>query len=93
MTGVARPDDRPVPEPWLAPASYAQERVWFAGQLVGDAPVYSVVDRVELPAAVQREQVLAALGTLCERHESLRTAGSRTPWTCSAARRSRWTGA
>ncbi|HEX6754456.1 MAG TPA: condensation domain-containing protein [Mycobacteriales bacterium] len=61
-------------EPWVVPASYAQERVWFAAQLVGDSPVYSVLDLIELPPGVERDHVLAALRTVLERQEQLRTA-------------------
>src|SRR5689334_20686031 len=61
-------------QPWVVPASYAQERVWFAGQIARDAPVYHVLDRIRLPYAVPYATVLGALETLVARHETLRTA-------------------
>ena len=61
-------------EPWVVPASYAQERVWFAAQLVGDSPVYSVPAVLDLPYRLDRDQILDALRTVVERQEQLRTA-------------------
>src|SRR6267154_6495970 len=63
----------PDPEPWLVPASYAQERVWFASQLTRGSSVYHLVDQVELRYPVCAEDVVAALGLISERHETLRT--------------------
>ena len=59
--------------PWVGPASYAQERVWLASQLAREAPVYHVVDEFPLPYPLTRDEVLAALGEVCRRHEPLRT--------------------
>ncbi|HET6211302.1 MAG TPA: condensation domain-containing protein [Micromonosporaceae bacterium] len=61
-------------KPWETPASYAQERVWFASQLVGDAPVYHLVTGIPLPYTVPADGVLAALAATVRRHEPLRTA-------------------
>jgi hypothetical protein len=60
-------------EPWLVPASYAQERVWFASQLAGDAPVYHVATIVELSGPATAEPIEAALAAVVDRHETLRT--------------------
>jgi hypothetical protein len=60
-------------EPWQVPASYAQERVWFASQFAGQKPVYHVVDDVAISSPVSADDVLAALATCCQRHETLRT--------------------
>ena len=60
-------------EPWIVPASYAQERVWFASQLAPDASVYHVVDQIDLPYPVSGQDVIAALAVIAERHETLRT--------------------
>lgn len=59
--------------PWEVPASYAQERVWFASQIAGDQPVYHVVDDVAISSPVAADDVLAALRACSERHETLRT--------------------
>lgn len=60
-------------EPWQVPASFAQERVWFASQFAGDQPVYHVVDEVAISSPVSADEVLKALAVCCERHEALRT--------------------
>jgi acyl carrier protein len=58
---------------WRVPASYAQERIWFASQLARDTPVYHVVDRIPLAYPLSAEQLRAILALLCDRHEPLRT--------------------
>ncbi|MGX7825161.1 non-ribosomal peptide synthetase [Actinokineospora sp. 24-640] len=58
---------------WAFPASYAQERVWFANQLDPDSPVYNVSTPTELPDGLTEAQVRAVLAALVARHESLRT--------------------
>jgi hypothetical protein len=60
-------------EPWTLPASYAQERIWFASQLAGDLPVYRVVSMVRAPYPLTEEAIAAGLATVVERHESMRT--------------------
>ena len=37
--------------PLIAPASYAQERIWLDSQMDPDAPVYTIVTGLDLPAA------------------------------------------
>ncbi|MGW5054169.1 non-ribosomal peptide synthetase [Actinokineospora sp. NPDC004072] len=58
---------------WSFPASYAQERVWFANQLDPASPVYNVSAPTELPDGLTHEQVRSVLAAVVERHESLRT--------------------
>lgn len=58
---------------WAFPASYAQERVWFANQLDPGSPVYNVSTPTELPDGLTHEQVVALLAAVVARHESLRT--------------------
>ncbi len=75
MTEESSPGTRAAgvgPQPWLVPASYAQERIWFASQLAPEA-VYQVVDQFELRYPVGAADVAAALSTVCQRHETLRT--------------------
>jgi acyl carrier protein len=60
-------------DPWLLPASYAQERIWFANQLVGDVPVYRVMSGVLTGYPLTDEQIVDALRKVVERHEALRT--------------------
>ena len=57
----------------LVPASYAQERVWFASQFAGPQPVYQVIDNLEISHPVSADEVLSALAVCCQRHEALRT--------------------
>jgi Condensation domain/Phosphopantetheine attachment site len=63
----------PEAEPWVVPASHAQERVWFASQFAGGSPVYHVEYRLRLPYPLDAAQIVKALNTVVERHESLRT--------------------
>lgn len=60
-------------EPWLVPASYAQERVWFASQLANDVPVYHVATVLRPAYPLSEAAMLGSLATLTERHEPLRT--------------------
>jgi Condensation domain/Phosphopantetheine attachment site len=61
------------PKQWVVPASYAQERVWFASQLVRGVPVYHVVDDFRLAHPLTAETFRSALRQVCDRHEVLRT--------------------
>jgi hypothetical protein len=73
VTGASRPHFGSPAQPWGVPASYAQERVWFASQLAQDAPVYHILDDFRLPYPLPLEAVLEALAEICQRHETLRT--------------------
>jgi len=59
--------------PLIAPASYAQERIWLDSQMDPDAPVYTIVTGLDLPAEHDPEQIRRWLATVVERHEALRT--------------------
>ncbi|MGX1914111.1 condensation domain-containing protein [Streptomyces phaeochromogenes] len=56
-----------------APASYAQERAWFASRLTHDPPTYCVVDEFPVHADVTGTDLVHALAVLTGRHEALRT--------------------
>ncbi|GIG59892.1 peptide synthetase [Longispora fulva] len=58
---------------FVVPASYAQERVWFASQMAQDVPLYHVTDKIPLPYALSFEQIRDAIALVCERHETMRT--------------------
>jgi acyl carrier protein len=60
-------------EDFTVPASYAQERIWFASQLAGGGALYHVEDRIAMRGIETVEAALDALGQLVERHEALRT--------------------
>ncbi|WP_079134422.1 non-ribosomal peptide synthetase [Streptomyces sp. EN16] len=56
-----------------APASPAQEQLWFLDQLHPGRPVYHAGFAVELPGAVDDAVLTAAFGDVVRRHEALRT--------------------
>src|SRR6185437_4536905 len=53
--------------------SYAQERLWFLGGLMGATAVYTMPLALRLSGEVDEGALLETLRTLLERHESLRT--------------------
>ncbi|MFD0586356.1 condensation domain-containing protein [Dactylosporangium darangshiense] len=63
------PTDRSQP----LPLSYAQQRLWFLAQLDPDSTEYHFLVRIPLPAPVDVSALNAALSTIVERHEVLRT--------------------
>ncbi|HEX9671404.1 MAG TPA: amino acid adenylation domain-containing protein [Thermoanaerobaculia bacterium] len=66
----------PIPrEPWSAraPLSFAQERMWFLGQLDPGSAAYNVFFAVRLRGPLQVPVLGAAFAALAERHEVLRT--------------------
>ncbi|HEX5402493.1 MAG TPA: amino acid adenylation domain-containing protein [Pseudonocardiaceae bacterium] len=63
-------------EPYLLPASFAQERLWFFTQLVPDLGVYNLgcpFELAELGDRADPDAFEAALADVVERHETLRT--------------------
>jgi amino acid adenylation domain-containing protein len=61
-------------ESWEAPASYGQERLWLACQLVPGTAGYQMSATVPLPADIDEVTVTGALAEVVRRHEVLRTA-------------------
>src|SRR6185437_8997263 len=53
--------------------SYAQERLWFLGELMGASAVYTMPLALRMSGKVDEGALLGSLRTLVERHESLRT--------------------
>jgi amino acid adenylation domain-containing protein len=66
------PADPAVPEE--LPASFAQERLWFATELAPDVAVYNIVFCVAMPGGYDRDRLGTALRGLVGRHEPLRSA-------------------
>jgi len=55
------------------PMSFGQLRLFFADRLVPDSLAYNVPALIELPRAIEKDAVRAALAEIARRHEILRT--------------------
>ncbi|MFF5204855.1 amino acid adenylation domain-containing protein [Streptosporangium sp. NPDC000396] len=58
---------------WEAPASFGQERIWLADQMDPGSPVFNLQCALTVPYAIEADEIVAALKTVAERHEVLRT--------------------
>jgi amino acid adenylation domain-containing protein len=59
--------------PRTAPASFAQERLWFLDRLGQGGPAYNLADAIRIPGELDAEALEAALGAVIRHHEPLRT--------------------
>ncbi|MCT2581928.1 non-ribosomal peptide synthetase [Actinophytocola gossypii] len=73
---TAQPTEAPLEPaaPEELPASFAQERLWFATELVPDVAVYNIVFPVAMPGSHDPDRFDLVLRRLVDRHETLRSA-------------------
>ncbi len=69
----ARAPLAPAPRPAEVPMSYAQQRLWFLGQLDGPASTYNLPVAYRLSGTLDIGALEGAFADVVERHESLRT--------------------
>jgi len=55
------------------PLSYAQQRLWFIDRLEGGTSQYNIAGAARVRGELDRDTLAAALRTIIQRHESLRT--------------------
>ncbi|MCQ4122724.1 non-ribosomal peptide synthetase, partial [Rhodococcus tibetensis] len=77
--GPARPALTPLARPDVIPLSSAQQRMWFINQYDTTSPAYNIPLVVRLTGRLDVPALVAAIGDVVERHESLRTVFPTSP--------------
>jgi hypothetical protein len=70
---VPRAPLEPGARPGRVPLSYEQRQLWFLDRMKGSSAEYNLSEALRLEGELDREALERTMGTLVERHESLRT--------------------